>query len=51
MNKVPFYGAVVLCLEDENVQQIVPQVTRRMITYGTGAQMDYVITESTAVTC
>jgi UDP-N-acetylmuramate--alanine ligase len=47
VNKVPFYGAVVLCLEDENVQQIVPQVTRRMITYGTGAQVDYVITEST----
>ena len=40
VNKVPFYGAVVLCLEDENIQQIFPHVRRRTITYGRNAQVD-----------
>ena len=40
VNKVPFYGAAILCLDDENVQQILPAVTRRTITYGTSAQVD-----------
>ena len=43
VNKVPFYGAAILCLDDENVQQILPQVKRRTITYGTSAQADLVI--------
>src|SRR6266480_4778733 len=34
VNKVPFYGAVILCLADENVQSILPFVRRRIITYG-----------------
>jgi UDP-N-acetylmuramate--alanine ligase len=38
VNKVPFYGAAVVCLDDENVQSILPSVTRRTITYGTSAQ-------------
>lgn len=38
INKVPFYGAAVLCLDDENVQKILPSVTRRTVTYGTDAQ-------------
>ncbi|MGM0545822.1 MAG: UDP-N-acetylmuramate--L-alanine ligase [Bacteroidota bacterium] len=33
-NKVPFYGAVVLCLDDSNVRSIIPQIERRTITYG-----------------
>lgn len=33
-NKVPFYGAVVLCLDDANVRSIIPQLERRTITYG-----------------
>src|SRR5438445_1702906 len=36
--RVPFYGAVILCLADENVQGILPAVKRRMITYGRSAQ-------------
>jgi UDP-N-acetylmuramate--alanine ligase len=44
VNKVPFYGAAVLCLDDENVQQILPQVKRRTITYGRSAQADWEIT-------
>jgi UDP-N-acetylmuramate--alanine ligase len=33
-NKIPFYGAVVLCLDDPNVRSIIPQIDRRIITYG-----------------
>jgi UDP-N-acetylmuramate--alanine ligase len=40
VNKVPFYGAAVLCLADENVQSILPSVRRRVITYGRSAQAD-----------
>ncbi|MBZ5623558.1 MAG: UDP-N-acetylmuramate--L-alanine ligase, partial [Acidobacteriia bacterium] len=40
VNKVPFYGAVIVCLDDENVQGILPAIRRRTITYGTTAQAD-----------
>ena len=40
VNKVPFYGAAVLCTEDENIQQIFPAINRRTITYGRSAQVD-----------
>ena len=40
VNRVPFYGAVILCMEDENIQQIFPNVKRRTITYGRSAQVD-----------
>ena len=41
VNKVPFYGAAILCLDDENVQGILPSVKRRTITYGRNSQADY----------
>jgi UDP-N-acetylmuramate--alanine ligase len=40
VNKVPFYGAAVLCMEDANIQQIFPNIRRRTITYGRSAQVD-----------
>ena len=40
LNKVPFYGAVIVCLDDPNVQSILPSINRRTITYGTTAQAD-----------
>lgn len=40
INKVPFYGAAVLCLDDPNVQLIIPRVKRRRVTYGMTAQAD-----------
>ena len=40
VNKVPFYGAVIVCLDDANVQGILPAIRRRTITYGTTAQAD-----------
>jgi UDP-N-acetylmuramate--alanine ligase len=42
VNKVPFYGASVLCLDDPNVQAIIPRIERRIITYGTGSEADLV---------
>ena len=40
VNKVPFYGAAVLCIEDENIQRILPAIRRRVITYGRSPQAD-----------
>ncbi|HEV2223765.1 MAG TPA: UDP-N-acetylmuramate--L-alanine ligase, partial [Candidatus Acidoferrales bacterium] len=45
VNRVPFYGAVVLCLDEPNVQAILPGVKRPIITYGTSGQADLVISE------
>jgi len=42
VNKVPFYGAAILCLDDPNVQAILPRVERRIGTYGTSSQADLV---------
>jgi UDP-N-acetylmuramate--alanine ligase len=33
-NKVPFYGAVVACADDRPVRELLPRLTRRVITYG-----------------
>jgi len=38
VNKVPFYGAAVLCLDDPPVQDVLPRVERRVITYGLSPQ-------------
>ncbi len=40
VNKVPFYGAAVLCMEDANIQHIFAAIRRRTITYGRSAQVD-----------
>ncbi|MDZ4800347.1 MAG: UDP-N-acetylmuramate--L-alanine ligase [Bryobacteraceae bacterium] len=47
VNKVPFYGAVIVCLDDQHVQQILPRIRRRVITYGLGAQTMLTITGTT----
>ena len=41
INKVPFYGLAVLCLDHENVQALIPQVKRRYVTYGLSTQANY----------
>ena len=33
-NKVPFFGAVVACVDDANLAAVLPRMTRRVITYG-----------------
>ncbi|MEP1306684.1 MAG: UDP-N-acetylmuramate--L-alanine ligase [Balneola sp.] len=37
-NKVPFYGAVIVCLDDPNVRSILPELERRIISYGLSPQ-------------
>jgi UDP-N-acetylmuramate--alanine ligase len=45
VNRVPFYGGVILCLDEPNVQAILPKVKRPVITYGTSSQADLVISD------
>ncbi len=40
-NKVPFFGYAVLCLDHPVVQRMLPQVRRRVVTYGLSVQADY----------
>ncbi len=40
VNRVPFYGTIVLCLDDQNVQAIIPEISRRTVSYGLAAQAD-----------
>ncbi|HSO08836.1 MAG TPA: Mur ligase family protein, partial [Desulfoprunum sp.] len=40
INKIPFYGAAVLCLDDQNIADLLPAIGRRIITYGLTPQAD-----------
>ncbi|MDP3149690.1 MAG: UDP-N-acetylmuramate--L-alanine ligase [Ignavibacteria bacterium] len=44
-NKVPFYGFVVLCLDEPALQDILPSINKKVITYGTTSQADVRATE------
>jgi UDP-N-acetylmuramate--alanine ligase len=33
-NKVPFYGAVIACADDPRLRDLIPRITRRVVTYG-----------------
>jgi len=39
-NKVPFYGFVVICLDEPALQDIIPFINKTVFTYGTTAQAD-----------
>ncbi len=39
-NKVPFYGANIICLDDPNVADIIPLIKKKFITYGFSAKAD-----------
>lgn len=41
IEKVPFYGLAVLCLDHPDVQDLLPRVHRRHVTYGINPQADY----------
>ena len=45
INKVPFYGSAILCIDEPSVQSLIPRVTRRIVTYGTAATADVCITD------
>ncbi len=39
-NKVPFYGFVILCLDEPSIQEILPLLRKKVITYGLNTQSD-----------
>jgi len=41
-NKVPFYGTVVACADDEPVRELLPRLSRRVITYALDRPAEYV---------
>ncbi len=41
INKIPFYGMAVLCLDNEGIQDLIPKIEKRFITYGLTSQADY----------
>jgi UDP-N-acetylmuramate--alanine ligase len=45
VNRSPFYGTVILCLDEANVEAILPGVKRPVITYGMSAQADVRISD------
>ncbi|PYM91463.1 MAG: UDP-N-acetylmuramate--L-alanine ligase [Candidatus Rokuibacteriota bacterium] len=42
VNKVPFYGSAVLCLDQPNIQLLIPRLEKRIITYGLESAADLV---------
>ena len=45
LNSVPFYGTAILCLDDPNLQSLLPKIEKRTITYGLKTQADYTARE------
>ncbi|HXZ42092.1 MAG TPA: UDP-N-acetylmuramate--L-alanine ligase, partial [Terriglobales bacterium] len=41
MDRVPFYGMVVVCNDDANLRRMLPQIRRRTVTYGTRRGSDF----------
>ena len=44
MERVPFYGMVVVCEDDERLRAMLPRLTRRAVTYGTRPDSDFSVT-------
>ncbi len=41
VNRVPFYGLAILCIDHPTVQSLIPEVEKRFVTYGEAPQADY----------
>ncbi len=41
IDRIPFFGLAVLCLDQENVQDLIPQLKKRFTTYGLSSQADF----------
>jgi len=41
VNRVPFYGLAILCIDHPGVQSLIPDVEKRFVTYGEAPQADY----------
>jgi len=40
INKIPFYGRAILCVDDKEVQGLIPKLTKSYLTYGLNPQSD-----------
>ncbi len=49
MDRVPFYGGIVVCNDDPLLRRLLPQVRRRVLTYGTRRGSDFHIKPGDAV--
>jgi UDP-N-acetylmuramate--alanine ligase len=47
MDRVPFYGMIVACNDDPILRKLLPQVQRRVVTYGTRRGSDFLIKPGT----
>jgi len=45
INRVPFYGVAVLCLDQANIQELIPKVEKRFLTYGIETRADFTATD------
>jgi len=45
LHNLPFYGIAILCLDDDNIKQILPQISRQIVTYGTDSSADIYATD------
>ena len=41
IDRLPFYGLAVLCIDDPVIQELIPQVNKPLITYGFSETADY----------
>jgi UDP-N-acetylmuramate--alanine ligase len=41
LDRIPFYGLAVLCLDNEPIQNLIPQLKKRYTTYGMSSQADF----------
>ena len=41
IDRIPFYGLAVLCLDNEHVQNLIPHIRKRYTTYGVSSQADF----------
>jgi len=45
LDRIPFYGLAVLCLDDPPTQDLIPRIQKRFVTYGMNRQADFQIGE------
>ncbi|MEK7398851.1 MAG: UDP-N-acetylmuramate--L-alanine ligase, partial [Candidatus Poribacteria bacterium] len=45
INRIPFYGVAILCLDQDNIQELIPKVEKRFVTYGIETRADLTATD------
>ena len=45
LHNLPFYGVAIVCIDDPNIKDILPEIGRTVITYGTSEEADFRVTD------